>query len=116
MMLILLPELRRGPSFEKPTRKQGGGVSMEENSTSSVKAITLLFISGAVLGSVAGILFAPKPGKETRKEIKHYAMKVKKDVASTADRKSTRLNSSHGYISYAVFCLKKKKHEHTARD
>src|SRR2546422_7821963 len=27
------------------------------------------------------------------------------------DRKSTRLNSSHGYISYAVFCLKKKKTE-----
>src|SRR2546422_7100388 len=27
---------------------------------------------------------------------------------STRDRKSTRLNSSHGYISYAVFCLKKK--------
>src|SRR3989449_7636282 len=30
-------------------------------------------------------------------------------VASVRDRKSTRLNSSHGYISYAVFCLKKKK-------
>src|SRR5205809_2199902 len=29
--------------------------------------------------------------------------------AGRADRKSTRLNSSHGYISYAVFCLKKKK-------
>src|SRR2546429_3886292 len=28
------------------------------------------------------------------------------------DRKSTRLNSSHGYISYAVFCLKKKKPVH----
>src|SRR2546422_5995007 len=28
------------------------------------------------------------------------------------DRKSTRLNSSHGYISYAVFCLKKKKKKH----
>src|SRR2546422_2884941 len=28
------------------------------------------------------------------------------------DRKITRLNSSHGYISYAVFCLKKKKHKH----
>src|SRR2546429_1141239 len=27
---------------------------------------------------------------------------------ATGDRKSTRLNSSHGYISYAVFCLKKK--------
>src|SRR2546422_2523310 len=29
------------------------------------------------------------------------------------DRKSTRLNSSHGYISYAVFCLKKKKKQAT---
>ena len=29
--------------------------------------------------------------------------------AVNADRKSTRLNSSHGYISYAVFCLKKKR-------
>src|SRR2546422_6059534 len=31
--------------------------------------------------------------------------------APQRDRKSTRLNSSHGYISYAVFCLKKKKKE-----
>src|SRR4030043_676626 len=30
-------------------------------------------------------------------------------AAPLTDRKSTRLNSSHGYISYAVFCLKKKK-------
>src|SRR5687768_1400554 len=30
-------------------------------------------------------------------------------IAGLEDRKSTRLNSSHGYISYAVFCLKKKK-------
>src|SRR2546429_6545296 len=39
-------------------------------------------------------------------------------VAARADRKSTRLNSSHGYISYAVFCLKKKKkkiEQHTLR-
>src|SRR2546422_7343733 len=35
---------------------------------------------------------------------------VKKEwQAGSVDRKSTRLNSSHGYISYAVFCLKKKK-------
>src|SRR2546422_1759828 len=32
---------------------------------------------------------------------------------SLRDRKSTRLNSSHGYISYAVFCLKKKKNRTT---
>src|SRR2546429_1948592 len=31
------------------------------------------------------------------------------NLAALRDRKSTRLNSSHGYISYAVFCLKKKK-------
>src|SRR2546422_4972421 len=31
------------------------------------------------------------------------------------DRKSTRLNSSHGYISYAVFCLKKKKKKYDER-
>src|SRR2546422_5915039 len=30
---------------------------------------------------------------------------------ASRDRKSTRLNSSHGYISYAVFCLKKKKNK-----
>src|SRR5687768_18138949 len=32
------------------------------------------------------------------------------------DRKSTRLNSSHGYISYAVFCLKKKKKQQKQYD
>src|SRR2546429_1450273 len=37
--------------------------------------------------------------------------------ASTGvDRKSTRLNSSHGYISYAVFCLKKKKHNNMEKN
>src|SRR2546422_1248030 len=34
-------------------------------------------------------------------------------LRATRDRKSTRLNSSHGYISYAVFCLKKKKKTET---
>src|SRR3712207_8136478 len=34
-------------------------------------------------------------------------------VSRAVDRKSTRLNSSHANISYAVFCLKKKKHQHT---
>src|SRR2546429_7326945 len=40
----------------------------------------------------------------------YYARKESGDRhAIERDRKSTRLNSSHGYISYAVFCLKKKK-------
>src|SRR2546422_2270351 len=33
---------------------------------------------------------------------------IEADLVDAGDRKSTRLNSSHGYISYAVFCLKKK--------
>src|SRR2546427_6718935 len=33
-------------------------------------------------------------------------------LSPTQDRKSTRLNSSHSQISYAVFCLKKKKSQH----
>src|SRR2546429_4420453 len=37
------------------------------------------------------------------------------DDRAARDRKSTRLNSSHGYISYAVFCLKKKKHRQPVR-
>src|SRR5437588_5412444 len=36
---------------------------------------------------------------------------AKKPTTRTPDRKSTRLNSSHTVISYAVFCLKKKKHK-----
>src|SRR2546430_7921171 len=35
------------------------------------------------------------------------------DIAAVGDRKSTRLNSSHSQISYAGFCLKKKKTQHT---
>src|SRR5204862_4586238 len=38
------------------------------------------------------------------------------DQESWVDRKSTRLNSSHVEISYAVFCLKKKKRSYAARD
>src|SRR2546422_5200545 len=38
---------------------------------------------------------------------------VHRTAPAETDRKSTRLNSSHGYISYAVFCLKKKKKKET---
>src|SRR2546428_8274913 len=43
----------------------------------------------------------------------HRAVAEKADLDTWADRKSTRLNSSHDQISYAVFCLKKKKNIHT---
>src|SRR5256886_4394436 len=40
---------------------------------------------------------------------------VQQAATNLIDRKSTRLNSSHSQISYAVFCLKKKKEKHTTR-
>src|SRR2546422_6723707 len=45
-----------------------------------------------------------------------YVLFVPSGFSLSADRKSTRLNSSHGYISYAVFCLKKKKTKITDKE
>src|SRR3712207_8138371 len=44
------------------------------------------------------------------------AAEVQLDQLVEQDRKSTRLNSSHANISYAVFCLKKKKKQHSDLD
>src|SRR5256884_1154301 len=53
-------------------------------------------------------LIASRPGKKLVVEIKRGPLRAR-------DRKSTRLNSSHGYISYAVFCLKKKNRTRQAQ-
>src|SRR2546422_5386327 len=45
--------------------------------------------------------------------IREYVDSAEPVGSRVLDRKSTRLNSSHGYISYAVFCLKKKKKHRT---
>src|SRR5258707_6433446 len=42
-------------------------------------------------------------------EITRFGIERSQGVTAVSDRKSTRLNSSHANISYAVFCLKKKK-------
>src|SRR2546422_8361851 len=57
---------------------------------------------GAGALSVTGYRGAHCSGKQTVLQREHKGHRAR-------DRKSTRLNSSHGYISYAVFCLKKKK-------
>src|SRR2546422_6895692 len=44
-----------------------------------------------------------------KKAVARRALRDMNANSFARDRKSTRLNSSHGYISYAVFCLKKKK-------
>src|SRR5256884_5843871 len=64
----------------------------------------------------ANALEVPETGttvrlKEGKRRVQDgpYAETKEQLAGFIIDRKSTRLNSSHGYISYAVFCLKKKK-------
>src|SRR2546427_4362946 len=73
---------------------------------------TTLFRSAAV-GKTA-----PRANASTFTPYAHrlYCPKTRQETPRTpADRKSTRLNSSHSQISYAVFCLKKKKKRYTIR-
>src|SRR2546422_6971971 len=77
---------------------------------------TTLFRS---LGVLLQLLF-----RQIRREAERPAARNDRDLVQRigvrngepheGDRKSTRLNSSHGYISDAVFCLKKKKDRHTS--
>src|SRR5207245_5133897 len=71
--------------------------------------------AGGVVGSVrlepgpaAVTLRVPLPGKLPF-QVTEQERSLTLRVYGAGDRKSTRLNSSHGSISYAVFCLKKKK-------
>src|SRR5258707_10835952 len=49
--------------------------------------------------------------KAANEEVMSMNEQLEQRLADKTDRKSTRLNSSHANISYAVFCLKKKKNE-----
>src|SRR5688572_32121081 len=70
-------------------------------------AETMMERMEAKLGQMAGDQ-AGKLAKQFGERLKQGPNKILAD-ALAADRKSTRLNSSHSQISYAVFCLKKKK-------
>src|SRR2546422_8621209 len=50
-----------------------------------------------------------RDGEDDRELVHQRPRRFGAALPPVTDRKSTRLNSSHGYISYAVFCLKKKK-------
>src|SRR5690625_7075802 len=95
------------------------------------KNIAVGFAVGVTGGMLVSFLNAPKSGSELQQSLKNESgnfksqmnqLKIEADEVKSSllktkhessgilrDRKSTRLNSSHVAISYAVFCLKKKK-------
>src|SRR3989449_6828177 len=67
-------------------------------------------MEGAVQLEQVGAQLATQGGLEVRQRlVQQEDLRFAHQGATERDRKSTRLNSSHGYNSYAVFCLKKKK-------
>src|SRR2546422_4285607 len=71
----------------------------------------LVGVWGALAGLVGGLRARPDLQQSARHAVFVMCGALLVAVFSlevALDRKSTRLNSSHGYISYAVFCLKKK--------
>src|SRR2546422_4011485 len=70
--------------------------------------------SGPLYGNVSAFALLRKLKTSISKIARPSPQPTAAAVSATRqDRKSTRLNSSHGYISYAVFCLKKKKKKKT---
>src|SRR3712207_7090678 len=73
-------------------------------------AVGLTDLSGRPLASSNGPLSTVAQGRPVSGEALRLASETDEHLLwVTGDRKSTRLNSSHANISYAVFCLKKKK-------
>src|SRR5438067_7204761 len=75
-----------------------------------VEAIRNEVVNGAPLG--------PERSRQLLEKLTNHGIHIVSDVrfySRTIDRKSTRLNSSHVSISYAVFCLKKKNKKYNSR-
>src|SRR5205814_9753912 len=65
-------------------------------------------IRGFIIGAV--LVTFPHPSRSSRGHVRKASVRLPGRRGRRGDRKSTRLNSSHLGISYAVFCLKKKKY------
>ena len=60
----------------------------------SGKAVTLAFLGGALAGVVAGLLFAPKSGEESRQALKGYARKAEEEFLERAKEARTALDET----------------------
>src|SRR2546422_3455777 len=111
-----LEKFKRGPVLMLPVGP-GGSMSMS-------RQLVQWFLSAVVVGCFAAYVAGRAlPASAPALQVFRFAgvtafvgyslalwqMSIWYRRAWTTDRKSTRLNSSHGYISYAVFCLKKKR-------
>src|SRR5438067_10267537 len=97
----------RAPRFRQDARFAGTNIAIDGNLGGNLKAPDgklLVTATDLQLGQIA--LKAPRIDMQLAWPMAH--LRVASGV-SEGDRKSTRLNSSHVSISYAVFCLKKKK-------
>src|SRR3712207_7038525 len=72
----------------------------------SRQVVVVSFVDGGA-GMAAGTV--ARTGSPDVEELVAASEQAARDAGPAEDRKSTRLNSSHANISYAVFCLKKKK-------
>src|SRR2546422_3428451 len=115
------------PSFESSTFASAAVQNAKESFTAATSlsfgSVSAIFTSGAVCPEIfeQNVLFdcamcitrCPNEFISGEGLNTYFSAGIASAAAtmffSYRDRKSTRLNSSHGYISYAVFCLKKKK-------
>src|SRR2546422_10547993 len=79
------------------------------NDTATTEIYTLSLHDALPISSVVPHRRGGAPGRPRVTGAGHLQAQPAAAQDALRDRKSTRLNSSHGYISYAVFCLKKKK-------
>src|SRR2546429_3425276 len=78
------------------------------NDTATTEIYTLSLHDALPISSAKSPSGSPMAAPRTRAAFS-ASISAENFPRNSRDRKSTRLNSSHGYISYAVFCLKKKK-------
>lgn len=85
----------------------------DQNHTCSGAGVSIAFLSGAVIGAVAAMLYAPQSGEETRRALRGYARRteeemldkareIRQDIAQTVDEAKRYLRETEATIAAAV--------------